>query len=108
MASVTTRYVGELTDDGFVVWVCDVDGADFPLPLRHDLVNHSAWFEWGRNSPGSAQLAIALCAHVLQDDGLAKECYMAFRDITVDRLLRLGWELSVADIIGKLADMGWC
>ena len=50
-----------------------------PLPLRLDLFNHSpTGFSWGYGGSGPAQLALALLADALGDDGLAVRLHQAF------------------------------
>jgi hypothetical protein len=51
-----------------------------PLPLRLDLFNHSpTGFSWGYGGSGRAQLALALLADALGDDGLAVRLHQAFK-----------------------------
>jgi hypothetical protein len=51
-----------------------------PLPLRLDLFNHSpTGFSWGYGGSGPAQLALALLADALGDDGLAVRLHQAFK-----------------------------
>lgn len=52
-------------DDDFAVHVI-VDGVERPLPLRLELRNHSpTGFCWGYTGSGPAQLALAMCAEVV-------------------------------------------
>ena len=48
------------------------------LPIRHDLCMKSQEFNWGYGGSGPAQLALALCAHVLGDD-TALEVFQDFK-----------------------------
>lgn len=64
-------YVGTRCNGEINVSVRDRNGDDQPsrLPVRLDLVNHSPdGFEWGYLGSGPAQLAFALCLHVLAGD----------------------------------------
>ena len=50
------------------------------LPLRLDLVSHSATgFDWGHNGAGAAQLALAMLADHLGDDEQAIRHHQAFK-----------------------------
>lgn len=64
--SSSIRFRGENRGDGdFTVYVV-VDGEDRPLPLRLDLRNHSpTGFCWGYTGSGPAQLALTMCAEVV-------------------------------------------
>lgn len=66
-----------------------------PLNPRYDLRNHSPdGFMWGYSGSGPAQLALALCADVLQDDKRALKIYQRFKEQVVARLdQEASWEL---------------
>jgi len=56
------------SDDDFTVHVI-VDGEERPLPLRLELRNHSpTGFCWGYTGSGPAQLALAMCAEVVDTE----------------------------------------
>ena len=62
-----------------VVTVCDGQKSE-PLPLRLDLFNHSpTGFSWGYGGSGPAQLAVALLADALGDDGRAIRLHQCFK-----------------------------
>lgn len=50
-----------------------------PLDVRTDLHNHSATFEWGRDSAGAAQLSLALLADALGNDTRAQFLHQKFK-----------------------------
>jgi Family of unknown function (DUF6166) len=90
-------YIGERTEDGCVVEVIDRDipGGGYALDPRVDLRNHSvAGYEWGFSGNGSAQLALALAADVLGDDGRAQEVYQRLKLRVVAGLPDKSWTLS--------------
>ncbi len=54
--------------------------ASVALDPRFDLRKHSPdGFEWGYGGSGPAQLSLALCAEVLQDDAQALAIYQQFK-----------------------------
>jgi hypothetical protein len=55
-----------------------------PLPLRHDLRNHSQEFSWGYMGSGPSQLALAICADALGDRD-AQGVYQDFKRAFVAR-----------------------
>jgi hypothetical protein len=71
-------YSGSRTSYGCIVAVTTTDegGATHsrPLALRHDLWRHAADFEWGQDGPGAAQLALAILADHLADEGARWSC----------------------------------
>lgn len=82
-----------------------------PLDPRLDLWNHSpTGFEWGYGGSGPAQLALAILAKYLGDDGLAVELHQPFKwRIVAPQPRDSGWELTtnelkeiVADLLGEL------
>src|SRR4051812_25709179 len=87
-------YRGTRTDQGCRV-VVEEDGATRPLAPRLDLRAHSpAGFEWAYPGSGPAQLALALAADVLGDDGRARDVYQRLKFGLIAGLPRAGWELS--------------
>ena len=95
------RYSGARTIDGIRV---EVDGR--PLDERCDLKRFSrAGFEWTYEGKGPAQLALALLADHLDDDGRALALCEAFmRDVVAN--LENDWELSAAEIDAAVARIG--
>jgi Family of unknown function (DUF6166) len=94
-------YRGGRSLDGAVV---TVNGR--PLDPRHDLKQLSATgFEWTYEGAGPAQLALALLADHLGDDGRALALYERFMRHLVAELDN-SWELTSADIDAALAEIG--
>jgi hypothetical protein len=81
-----------------------VDGA--PLDPRFDLKRLSpTGFEWTYEGNGPAQLALALLADHLGDDGRALQLHQPFmRAVIAD--LDNSWELTSADIDAALREIG--
>jgi hypothetical protein len=82
-----TYYIG--TGGASGNWRCTVAQGNSRKPLapRYDLRNHSPdGFAWGYNGSGPAQLALALCAHVLDSDSDALRVYMQFKSRWLARL----------------------
>ncbi|HTW51942.1 MAG TPA: DUF6166 domain-containing protein [Stellaceae bacterium] len=77
-----------------------------PLNPRFDLKRLSpTGFEWTYEGNGPAQLALALLADHLGDDGKALRLYEPFmRTVVAD--LDNSWELTSADIDAALAGLG--
>ena len=72
-------YHGLRKPQGAQVHVITLGGSRL-LPPRFDLRNHSpTGFEWGYAGSGPAQLALAICADVLEDDKEALRVYQAFK-----------------------------
>jgi hypothetical protein len=92
---------GRRTGNGLLVWYHDADFDKWiPLPLRLDLYNHSpTGFECGYGGSGPAQLALAMLAHVLNNDNRALKLHQRFKQRVVARLPHDGdWELNRADL----------
>jgi hypothetical protein len=70
------------------------------LPLRLDLDNHSpTGFEWGYGGSGPAQLALALLADRLPDDGdLAYQLHQHFKWAVVCQFPKSGWIIDAYEI----------
>ena len=84
---------------------CQVTVDGRPLPLRHDLRNHSpTGAEWGYGGSGPAQLALALLADVLGDE-LALDHYQKFKRRVVACLSREKWQLTETDIRSRLEEL---
>src|ERR1700736_2683971 len=93
-------YAGGRSLDGAVV---TVDGQ--PLAPRYDLKRLSpTGFEWTYEGAGPAQLALALLADHLGDDGKALALYERFMRAVVAELDN-AWELTSADIDAALAEL---
>jgi hypothetical protein len=71
------------------------------LRLRHDLGHFSDFADWGRNTPGTIQLALAILADAAGDK-FAKEHYVRFAREFLAGAPRESWYLSAA----KVAE--WC
>ena len=71
------------------------------LPIRQDLLNLSPIIDWGRNVPGTAQLALAILADAAGDD-FALAHYVRFAREFLAGAPCERWELSAA----KVAE--WC
>lgn len=57
------------------------------LDPRYDLANHSpTGFSWGYGGSGPSQLAIALAADVLHDDGRALAVYQTFKQVFIAKI----------------------
>lgn len=100
---MTTIYRGMRTENGCVVTAREIDRLPRKLPLRLDLFNHSpCGFEWGYGGSGPAQLALALLAHALKDDGRAVHLHQRFKRRVIEPLTRDEWEMS-SDRIRRVA-----
>jgi hypothetical protein len=70
-----------------------------PLKPHLDLWNHSpSGFEWGYSGSGPAQLALAILADHLSDDGEAVILYQDFKRLVVAKLPYRLWELTSSEI----------
>jgi hypothetical protein len=80
-SAVTTPDDTYIADpDTFDVEVHREGGQIEALDPRFDLRRHSPdGFNWGYEGSGPAQLALALCADVLRDDGRAVASYQTFK-----------------------------
>lgn len=97
-------YEGRRTPGGCVVTVREGGGEPKPLPARLDLRCHSATgFEWSYQGSGPAQLALALAADVLGDDGQAQDCYQELKRKVVCGLPREGWSLTGQELRTAIA-----
>jgi hypothetical protein len=95
---VFTRYHGWRDEKGAHVAVYSGSGSR-PLPLRLDLDNHSpTGFEWGYGGSGPAQLALALLADALQDDGAALRLHQPFKWQVIAKLSDR-WLINACDIV---------
>jgi hypothetical protein len=74
---------------------CTVTVNDKPLPIRHDLVNKSAGFEWGFNGAGPAQLALAILAyHCGSDEQRALDNYDEFKILVTAHIPCNTWSMD--------------
>ena len=65
------------------------------LPQRQDLYNHSPdGFEWGYHGSGPAQLALAVCAEVLQDDRRALSVYQDVKAALIATIVDDDWVIT--------------
>ena len=88
-----TVFAGTRTDRGCVV---TADGA--PLAPCNDLMNHSpGGFEWGYGGSGPAQLALAICAHVLGAEKALK-AYQAFKWAFITPIREDSWTLPSSEV----------
>lgn len=90
------HYIGQRHGVGSATVVrAEADGTRVPLDPRYDLVNHSPdGFEWGYEGSGPAQLALAICADLLNDDAAALAVYQDFKRVTVARLQTDRWTFN--------------
>jgi hypothetical protein len=83
--------------------VCEPGREPRLLNLRHDLRLHSTSFEWGYGGSGPAQLALALAADVLGDDGKAQDVYQRLKFKLIGGLPHEGWMLTEKRIRAAIA-----
>lgn len=77
-----------------------------PLTLRLDLSNHSpTGFEWGYCGSGPAQLALAILADHLKDDGRAFNLHQRFKWSVIAELPYKRWTLTGEQIDQALHDI---
>lgn len=77
------------------------------LNHRLDLWNHSpSGLEWGYAGSGPAQCALAILADFLEDDVRAKLLHQKFKFAVVARMPEAGGEISGAQIMKFLEDLG--
>jgi len=84
----------------FAVWVHDHAGPR-ELQIRREVVDLSPCFDWGRSSPGTAQLAVAILADLIDDD-FARAHYVRFAREFLAGAPHERWSLSG----DKIAE--WC
>lgn len=73
------------------------------LDPRHDLCNHSPdGFEFGYGGSGPAQLALAICADVLEDDKQALEIYQDFKWAVIATIPTSAWMLTEGFVRGVI------
>lgn len=70
------------------------------LPPRLDLSNHSpTGFEWGYGGSGPAQLALAILADALGNDGRALRLHQRFKFKVIASMPRDGFVLSLDQVL---------
>jgi hypothetical protein len=100
------RYVGERAPGGVTVAVIGADGRSGPLAPRYDLRNHSPdGYNFGYGGSGPAQLALALLADALGDDGRAQRLYQDFKWKVIGRLDGDRFELTDEGIRQTVAEL---
>lgn len=99
-----TTYRGVRNPDGkFVVTVEGGGKEPRVLDPRTDVRPHSRdGFDWGCGSPGSAQLALALCIDALKDERRAFLVHQAFKHELVKGWPRDGWHISQENVIAVI------
>lgn len=92
-------FVGTCEGGSCDVFIRTAAGSVRPLDLRLDLSNHSpGGFAWGYTGSGPAQLALAMCAHLV-DAGTALQVYQEVkRDLVATIPMESSWELSEAQV----------
>lgn len=104
----TTLYTGRRGGSSCaVLWKRHGDTGVSSLPPRLDLVNHSpTGFEWGYGGSGPAQLAFALCQHVLDDTERARRVYQAFKFAVIAPLPRdESWSMTGGFILQQIEQL---
>lgn len=92
------EFKGRRFDEGCSVTVV-VDGRVRPLNPRFDIRKHSPdGFNWAYGGSGPAQLALALCCEVLQDDDRAHAVYQKFKWLVIAQLSGDEWVLTEEQI----------
>lgn len=77
--------------------IVTIDGK--PLNPRFDLRNYSpSGFEWGYGGSGPAQLALAILAEHLGNEGLAEDLHQRFKWAVVATLPHSNWKLISDEI----------
>ncbi len=93
----TIAYVGVRIGEHNHVSRIDAKGNAKPLMRRFDLRQHARHFDWGRNTGGAAQLAVALLADATGDDETALEWYQHFKAHVLHRM-PASWVLEINDV----------
>jgi len=88
-----------------------VPGSLAPLPVRLDVRKHSpTGFEWGYEGSGPAQLALALCLHVLETEGApwwrerALHCYQDVKRLLIAPVQDNQWQFTSDDVRWAIRD----
>ena len=83
-----------------------IDGQEQPLPLHLDLRNHSpTGFEWGYPGSGPAQLALAMCAELV-DDWHAQRVYQLVKIWLISSIPQSNeqWQLTGTQVHGAILE----
>lgn len=97
------HYIGQRRGGSARVIRVGGDGQRTELEPRHHLRNHSPdGFEWGYLGSGPAQLALAICADVFEDERKAVELYQIFKERVVARLRHNRWRLTALEVRAAL------
>lgn len=73
-----------------------------PLPMRLDLVNHSpGGFDWGYAGEGPAQLALAICAAIM-DSKRARQAYETIEVKLIAPISTDSWTLKASQVLAVL------
>jgi hypothetical protein len=102
------HYIGQRQKavGGCYVIKVEADGSRTELPPRFDLSRHSPdGFQWGYEGSGPAQLALAICADVLENDGRALELYQSFKRDVIARITHDRFKLTGPDVRAKLEQL---
>jgi hypothetical protein len=100
----TARYVGRRTSDGAQVVRETATGQTTPLPMRHDIRNHSpSGPEWGYGGSGPAQLALAILADAVGPER-AEAIYQDFKFKVIAGLDGDEWTITREDLLSWLAE----
>lgn len=92
-------YVGY--KNGFNFDVCvHINDRNYKLNPCYELVNHSPdGFAWGYNGSGPAQLALAICVDVTQDENKAMKVYQKFKEQVIASLnMSEGFRISEKEV----------
>jgi len=95
------RFIGVRMDDQCIVFrsTSRAFSIEKKLDPRYDLINHSPdGFEWGYSGSGPAQLALAICASVLNNDSLALSVYQEFKDTVIADIKTSSWTLPESKV----------
>jgi hypothetical protein len=100
----TTEYLGYRAANGDAVVRRIRRGRIIALPLRLDLDNHSpTGFEWGYGGSGPAQLALAILADALEDDGRAQKLHQQFKWTVIAGLAQdAPWRMSAEAVLASV------
>lgn len=90
-------------DSGATVWMT-INGARHELPMRLDLRSHSpSGPEWGYLGSGPAQLALAVCAQLV-DEETALYVYQGVKESLIARIpQRCAWTLTERQVRDAIA-----
>jgi hypothetical protein len=94
-------FIGTIGDNGLDVFIETSHGAVRPLDLRLDLRNHSpSGFATGYEGSGPAQLALAMCARLV-DSETALAVYQDVKRSLVARIpsSATGWTVTGAQVL---------